>query len=87
MHPDPRTVLGVAPEAGRDEIRSAYRELARRLHPDHAGGDGEALARVNMAYATLMAAAQREPRPPASAAGAIRLSFSFELRLGRRRRR
>ncbi|MBY0423234.1 MAG: molecular chaperone DjiA [Parvularculaceae bacterium] len=31
---DPFAVLGVAPDASRDEIKSAYRNLAREHHPD-----------------------------------------------------
>jgi molecular chaperone DnaJ len=32
-------VLGVAPDAGADEIKQAYRQLARRYHPDISGDD------------------------------------------------
>jgi molecular chaperone DnaJ len=32
-------VLGVAPNAGAAEIKRAYRQLARRYHPDISGGD------------------------------------------------
>jgi molecular chaperone DnaJ len=32
-------VLGVSPDAGADEIKRAYRQLARRYHPDISGED------------------------------------------------
>lgn len=32
---DPYKVLGVKPDAGDDEIKRAYRELARKYHPDN----------------------------------------------------
>ncbi len=39
-------VLGVSPDAGADEIKRAYRQLARRYHPDISGDDrGAAFSR------------------------------------------
>ena len=32
---DPYSVLGVKPDASDDEIKRAYRELARKYHPDN----------------------------------------------------
>jgi murein peptide amidase A len=52
---DPYQVLGVPRSASRDEIRSAFRRLALRHHPDLGSGDGSAgrMAALNRAYAIL----------------------------------
>jgi DnaJ-class molecular chaperone len=47
-------VLGVAPDAGADEIKRAYRQLARRYHPDISGDDrAGAFLEVSRAYDVL----------------------------------
>ena len=46
-------VLGVAPDATPEQIRSAYREKAKGLHPDRAGGGCEPFQAVQEAYAVL----------------------------------
>ena len=46
-------VLGVAPDARPDEVRRAYLDLARRHHPDRAGGDAARMRAVTEAWATL----------------------------------
>lgn len=47
-------VLGVSPGAGADEIKRAYRQLARRYHPDISGDDrGAAFLEVARAYEVL----------------------------------
>lgn len=49
-------LLGVGREANEDEIKRAYRRLARQYHPDANDGDPEAEARfkeVTLAYETL----------------------------------
>ncbi len=47
-------VLGVSPGAGAEEIRRAYRQLARRYHPDISGDDrAAAFLEVSRAYDVL----------------------------------
>jgi DnaJ-class molecular chaperone len=53
---DPYAILGVKREASQDEIRSAYRRLAKKLHPDLNPGDKQAeekFKQVSVAYDLL----------------------------------
>jgi curved DNA-binding protein CbpA len=51
---DPHDVLGLDRGASAEEIQRAYRELAKRFHPDRAGeGGGELMASINAAYDLL----------------------------------
>jgi curved DNA-binding protein CbpA len=66
---DPHDVLGVAYGATPEEIRSAWRSLARQHHPDLTADDPEAarratrrMAEINAAYATLIRADGKERR-------------------------
>ena len=54
--PDPYAALGVAPDATADEIKRAYRKLAREYHPDSTGGDKGKEARfkeISSAYGII----------------------------------
>jgi len=48
-----REVLGVAPEASRDEIQSAFRRLVKKYHPDQ-GGSAYLTRRINEARDVLL---------------------------------
>ncbi|MDQ6847360.1 MAG: J domain-containing protein [Candidatus Dormibacteraeota bacterium] len=73
-------VLGLRPGAGDDEIRDAYRRLAKIHHPDRNPGDAQALAtfrRLTDSYAALKTGPRRgaqAPRTPLSAAVRMRTS-------------
>jgi hypothetical protein len=65
-------ILGVSPEASRNEIVAARRRLARALHPD-AGGSHLEMARVNEAFRILLAIrAERSTRDVAQDRDGVR---------------
>jgi len=57
---DPYKVLGVSPSAGDDEVKSAYKELAKKYHSDNyvnnplADLAEEKMKEINVAYDTIM---------------------------------
>ena len=57
---DPYRVLGVSPNASDEEIKAAYRELARKYHPDSYVGNplsdlaAEKMKEINEAYDLIM---------------------------------
>ena len=56
MSADPYKILGVKPDASQEEIRKAYRNLAKKLHPDlNPGNKGaeEQFKAVTSAYDLL----------------------------------
>ena len=79
-HKDPHLVLGVEPGATPEEIKAAWRTLARRHHPDLTGDDPEAsqratrrMAEINAAYAALTRGdGRRRGAPRSSSSGTAR---------------
>jgi hypothetical protein len=62
---DPYAILGISATAGEREVAAAYRELAKRWHPDQGGGEEAArrMAEINAAFDLLRAGAAHEAKP------------------------
>jgi hypothetical protein len=71
---DPYSLLGVRQGAAARDIAAAYREQAKRWHPDRGGGEEAArrMAEINAAYDLLRAEATHAHGAPAAALPARR---------------
>ena len=75
MVEDPYKVLGVSPDASDDEIKRAYRRLAKQYHPDRNPGDPVAakkMQEVNAAYEQI-----KNPEAYKRAAGGSYGGYSY----------
>ncbi len=48
------TILGISLDADAEEVKNAYRRLAKRYHPDREGGDSRKFQEVQEAYTVLI---------------------------------
>jgi molecular chaperone DnaJ len=67
MIDDPYKILGISRDASDEEIKRAYRQLAKKYHPDRNPGDAEAarkMQQVNAAYEQI-----KNPEKTQSGAG------------------
>ncbi len=76
MIEDPYKVLGVSPDASDEEIKRAYRKLAKKYHPDLNPGDQEAakqMQRINAAYEQI-----KDPGKASPAGGPTGYSYGYD---------
>lgn len=77
---DPYQVLGVSPDASDEEVKKAYRDLARKYHPDNyhdnplADLAQERMKEINEAYESVQS--QRKRGAASSASGYGRSAYS-----------
>jgi hypothetical protein len=87
---DPYAALGVEPGASPEDIARAYRDLAKRLHPDRRPGDERAAARmaeINAAYSAIqaghdgprLAPPEMRPDPAPERGAALKRALGVEL--------
>lgn len=50
---DPFNILGISPDATKEEVKKAFREKAEKAHPDK-GGSNSDMIMVNAAYEAIM---------------------------------
>src|SRR3954465_11208022 len=84
---DPFALLGVAPGGAPRELAAAYREQAKRWHPDRGGGEEaeRRMAEINVAYDLLRAGklqAGGGPAPPPPSGRTARFSDPLRRALG-----
>lgn len=81
-------ILGISPRATISEIKNAYRQLAKKYHPDHHGADAVPFLAIQEAYAVLSNPAkkrvydrslrEREDTGPQKQSGAVRGRHTVE---------
>ena len=69
---DPYKVLGLGPNASDEEVKTAYRKLAKKYHPDLNPGDETAaqkMQEINAAYEQIKNPEKARPNPGSSGYG------------------
>lgn len=80
---DPYSVLGVGRNATDDEIKNAYRELARKYHPDNYADNpladlaGERMQEINNAYDQIMNSRRHKTTGGNAGAGGANVHSNF----------
>lgn len=85
-------ILQVDPGATQEQIRKAYKRLARRYHPDAGGGDAERFKEICDAYEVLMDPGRRrehnralkmdrEPSPSIMSGAPVDMGLDFAVHL------
>lgn len=70
---DPYKVLGISPNASDEEVKQAYRKLAKKYHPDRNPGDKEAarkMQEINAAYEQIKNPEKAQQQASSSGYGA-----------------
>ena len=76
---DPYKVLGVAPDATDEQVKAAYRDLARKYHPDNYANNPladlaqEKMKQINEAYDTIT----KQRKASQSSAGSYQQSYKY----------
>jgi curved DNA-binding protein CbpA len=60
-------LFGLTPDASLDDVKKAYRALAKKNHPDLNHNDDETMARINNAYREIIARLKKHGKSPAPA--------------------
>ena len=76
---DPYKVLEISPEATDEEVKTAYREMARKYHPDNYANNPlsdlaqEKMQEINEAYDTIIRGGAGKPAavPPRAAPASL----------------
>ena len=83
---DPYKVLGVSPNASDDAVKAAYRELARKYHPDAYAGNplsdlaSEKMKEINEAYDQVTALRREQGGQPSGDYSASSSSQFWDIR-------
>src|SRR5210317_1152812 len=76
MDMDPYTVLGVEQSASDRDIKSAFRKLAVKYHPDR-GGDENKFKEINEAYDKIKTSEKRQQYEASKRFGGDGFNFNF----------
>jgi DnaJ-class molecular chaperone len=74
---DPYSVLGVARGASEDEVKSAYRKLAKQYHPDKPDGDEARFKEIQHAYDRICKGDTEPEHPFRQQGGSGPFEFNF----------
>lgn len=75
-------ILGISADAGHEEVKTAYRRLAKQYHPDHEGGDSSKFRDIQEAYSVLADSEKRREYQRNRRAGSVRVRTSPVRRPG-----